>query len=318
MKFTDPVHARFCAAALLLGVLCSISAPGRAQGGATLRIATIPADNGAEVYYAKDMGFFERAGLNVEIQPIQNSSASASAVAANAIDISYGTLVPLSIAHTKNIPFVVVAPAVVYTSAAANSALVVAATSPIRTAKDLTGKTIGINGIGNISEFGPRAWIDQNGGDSTTVKLLELPFSEMATALAGGRIDAAWVTEPFLASAKKNGRILATAFDAIAKEFLVGVWFASAPWAKDHPDLVSRFAAVMRETAAWANKNQAKSAEILVKYTKIDPAVVATTVRSRYADRLTAPLMQPVINVTAKYNKFAPFPADELIYVPPR
>jgi NitT/TauT family transport system substrate-binding protein len=310
--------ARFWATAVLLGLLASASPAGWAQDAPVLRIATLPSDNGAEVYYAKDLGLFAKAGLNVEIQPIQNSSASASAVVSNAIDISYGTVVPLAIAHVKNIPFVVVAPAVVYTSAAPNSALLVLTNSPLRTAKDLAGKTIGINGVGNISEFGPRAWLDQNGADSGSVKFLELPFSEMPAALAAGRIDAAWVTEPFLSSTKRNARVLATAFDAISKQFLVGIWFASAPWAKDHPDLVNRFAAVMRETAVWANKNQAKSAAILVKYTKIDPAVVATTVRSRYAEQLTGSLMQPVIDVTAKYAKFAPFPAAELIYTPPR
>jgi ABC-type nitrate/sulfonate/bicarbonate transport system substrate-binding protein len=316
MKHTLP--ARFWATAVLLAMLASTSAAGWAQDAPLLRIATLPSDNGAQVYYAKDLGLFAKAGLNVEIQPIQNSSASASAVLANATDISYGTLVPLAIAHIKNIPFVVVAPAVVYTSAAPNSALLVAVNSPIRTAKDLAGKTIGINGVGNISEFGPRAWIDQDGGDSNAVRFLELPYSEMAVALGAGRIDAAWLTEPFLSSTKRNGRVLATAFDAISKEFLVGIWFTSAPWAKDHPDLVKRFAAVMREAALWANKNQAQSAAILVKYTKIDPAVVATTVRSRYAEQLTGSLMQPVIDVTAKYAKFAPFPAGELIYIPPR
>lgn len=310
--------ARFWATAALLGILASTSPAGWAQDAPVLRIATLPSDNGAEVYYAQDLGLFAKAGLKVEIQPILNSSASASAVVANAIDISYGTVVPLAIAHIKNIPFVVVAPAVVYTSAAPNSALLVLANSPLRTAKDMTGKTIGINGVGNISEFGPRAWLDQNGADSNSVKFLELSFSEMPAALAAGRIDAAWVTEPFLSSTKRNGRVLATAFDAISKEFLVGIWFASAPWAKDHPDLVKRFAAVMLETARWANKNQAQSAAILVKYTKIDPAVVATTVRSRYAEQLTGSLMQPVIDVTAKYAKFPPFPAAELIYIPPR
>jgi NitT/TauT family transport system substrate-binding protein len=305
-------------AVLAVALVCAVAAPAQTQTLLTLRVATIPAENGAQVYYAKEMGFFVKAGLNVEIQSLQNSGATASALASNAIDVAYGTLVPLSIAHTKNIPFVVVAPAVVYTASAPNSALVVGVNSPLKTAKDLTGKVLGINGVGNISEYGPRAWIDANGGDSNTVHFLELPFSEMQNALGAGRIDAAWVTEPFLASAKKNGRVLATAFDAIAKEFLVGIWFTTAQWAKDHPDAVGRFAAVMRQTADWANKNQAKTAEILVKYTKMDPAVIATTVRSRYGDRVTPALMQPVINVSAKYGKFQPFPASELIYAASR
>jgi ABC-type nitrate/sulfonate/bicarbonate transport system substrate-binding protein len=54
-------------------------------------------------------------------------------------------------------------------------------------------------------------------------------------------------------------------FDAVAKKFLFASWFATSPWAASHPDLVKRFDEVMRETAVWANKNQAQSAAILAK-----------------------------------------------------
>jgi ABC-type nitrate/sulfonate/bicarbonate transport system substrate-binding protein len=74
----------------------------------------------------------------------------------------------------------------------------------------------------------------------------------------------------------------------------------------------------MRETALWANQNPVKSGEILAKYSKIDPAVVATMARAHYADRLTPALMQPLIDASAKYNDFKPFPATELIYMPAR
>jgi hypothetical protein len=36
--------------------------------------------------------------------------------------------------------------------------------------------------------------------------------------------------------------------------------------------------------------------------------------RTRYGEQLSPSLMQPVIDVAAKYSKFAPFPADQLIY----
>jgi ABC-type nitrate/sulfonate/bicarbonate transport system substrate-binding protein len=103
-------------------------------------------------------------------------------------------------------------------------------------------------------------------------------------------------------------------FDAIAPRFLIGAWFASMQWASEHRDAVARFAGVIRETAAWANKNQAQSAQIVAKYTKLDPAVLATMTRSRYAETLAATAMQPLIDTSAKYNGFAPFAAQELIF----
>jgi NitT/TauT family transport system substrate-binding protein len=155
--------------------------------------------------------------------------------------------------------------------------------------------------------------MDQNGGDSSTVKFIEIPFPAMPAALEARRIDAAFIAEPFLTVALKTGRVLAYGYDSIAKHFLFGAFFTTPQWAQDHPDVVSRFAVAIRETAAWANKNPVKSGEILAKYTKIDPAVIASMTRARFAEQLTPALMQPLIDVSAKYNGFASFPAQELL-----
>ena len=74
----------------------------------------------------------------------------------------------------------------------------------------------------------------------------------------------------------------------------------------------------MHEAAVWGNANHAKSAEILLKYAKIDPELAANMVRIHYGERLSPALMQPVINVAAKYGKFPPFAADAIIYKPGR
>ncbi|HXP93807.1 MAG TPA: ABC transporter substrate-binding protein [Candidatus Binatia bacterium] len=302
----------------LLLVLCSTASPGRSQAPTMLRIAVNPIEVYAQVYYAKEMGFFQKAGLDVDIQPSQSGSAIAAAVVGNAADIGATSTVVDAVAHGKHIPFVVIAPAALYTSAAPTAALFVAVNSPIRKAADLNGKTISVSGLGTVTEYGTRAWIDKNGGDSSTAKFVELAASATTEAVLTGRIDAAYITEPYVSLGKKNLRLLAYVHDAIAKQFLLSTWVTTTQWAKDHPDLVNRFAAVMRETAIWANRNPDKSGEILVKYVKIDPALLATMNRARFAERLTPALMQPPIDVAAKYAKFDSFPATELIYSPSR
>lgn len=296
-------------------LLCLMAKPGAAQP-ATIRIGVVPTETSAEAFYAAQMGFFAKAGLDVEIQMIQSASVVTAAVASNAVDIGWSSCVPLAIAHAKSIPFVVIAPASLYSSAAPNAAIFVAPNSALQTAKDLNGKIVAVTGLGTISEFGPRAWIDRNGGDSSTVKFVELQYSAMPDALAAGRIDVAYLTEPWLAVGKKTARLLAYPFDAVGKEFLFGTWFTTAQWAANHPDLVKRFAEVMRETAAWANQNPAQSGALLAKYTKLDPAVVASMVRVRFGDRLTAGMLQPEIDLAAKYGNISAFPAAEMLYVP--
>jgi NitT/TauT family transport system substrate-binding protein len=267
------------------------------------------------------MGFFAKEGLDADLVSIQSGSAVASAVAGNAVDTGFASLIPLAIAHTKKIPFVLIAPGAFWTQAARNDALFVAGNSPIRNAKDLNGKTLSCAGLGTLTEYAARAWIDQNGGDATTVKFVEMGYATMPAALAAGRIDAALVNEPYLGAMKKeDGRLLGYAFDAIAKEYMIGGWFSNADWAKDHPDLVKRFAAAMRDAALWANdpRNREQSTAILESYTKIDPSLAATMVHVHFGTTLAPAAVQPQVDIAAKYGGFASFPAQEIIYASSR
>jgi NitT/TauT family transport system substrate-binding protein len=314
MDRTVITRARASAAIFGAASLLMSTARGRAQSLIPLRIATLPIESAAEVYYAKEMGFFAKAGFDADIQTMQTSAAMAAAAASNSIDIGYSPVDSMATIHQKKVPVVIIAPANEYVSPSRNAGLALPANSPVRVAKDLNGKTIAVSNLRSLSENAARAWMDRNGGDSSTAKFVEIPFPAMQPALDAGRIDAAWVAEPFISASAKNGRVIEYGFDAIATRFLIGAWFTTAQWASDHRDAVARFAAMMHETAVWANKNPAQSGVIVGKYTKIDPAVLATMTRSRYAEALTAASMQPLIDISAKYNGFPSFPAQDLMY----
>jgi NitT/TauT family transport system substrate-binding protein len=306
--------------AFAAAAFAALGTRGSPQSRPAVRVAALPSEAAAEVFYAQEMGFFANAGIDVDVQTMQNGAAVASAVASNAVDIGWTTPVSLAIARQKGIPFLTIAPAVLYTAAAPFTALFVAAGSPIRTAADLHGKVIGANGLGTMTEYGPRAWIDRNGGDSTQVRFLELPFSAMVDSLVAGRVDAAEIGEPALAVATAKNHLLAYPMNAVANEFLFGVWFGATAWVKAHPDVVARFVAAIHTTAAWANQpaNQTRSGAILSQYTKIPSAAIATMTRARYGEVLSPSLIQPVVDVAAHYLHFASFPAQELLYAPAR
>jgi NitT/TauT family transport system substrate-binding protein len=311
-RFT-PSLVRIAAAVLAL-VFAAAPFPGRAQE-TTLKIATIPIDTGAEAFYALDQGFFKKAGLDVSLERISNGPAIAAAVASGAVDIGFSNLVSLAIAYKRGVAITLIAPAGMYNSKAPTSTCVVALNSPIKTAKDLNGKVFATNGLKNIGEFGPRAWIDKNGGDSATVKFVEMPFPDMAGALTQGRIDAAVMAEPTMTESKGQTRFLSNCYDGIGTNYMIGAYFASTPWANAHPDLVRKFQTAMRDTAQWANKNHAASAVILARESKMNPEIAAKMYRSVYPERLEAAAIQPVIDVTAKYGALpATFPAAEMMY----
>lgn len=306
----------FVASLLVLTSVMFTGGSARAQE-VTLKIATIPIDAGAEVYYAQDQGFFDKQGLTAKIQSIPNGAAIASAVASGSLDIGYSNLISLAIAHARGVPVTVIAPAGLYSTNAPTSVCIVAKNSPIKTAKDLDGKIFATNGLRNITEYAPRAWMDKNGGDSKTLKFTEMPLSEMAVALTRGTVDAALSAEPFLTQGKEQTRVLSKCYDGVATNFMIAAYFTTTTWAKAHPELVRKFADAIRATADWANKNHAASAAILARETKIAPEVANTMVRSVYPETSDPKLMQPMIDVAAKYGALsAAFPASELIYKP--
>lgn len=287
----------------------------RSQGMPAVRIAVLPIDAAAEPYYAKAMGFFAHNGLDATIQVVREST-MAPAITPGDFDFGYATIDTLANIHTKGAPLVVIAAAAEYDTAINShaSALIVPASSTVRSARDLNGKTIATNALHSLSDNGPKAWIDQNGGDSATVKFVELPFPAMPAAIAAGRVDAAQIAEPFVAVAKEAGRVLTYGYDAIGKRFLISGWVATPQFIKANPDVVRRFVATIHQTGEWANVNQAQSAKLLINFAKLDPAILPRLTRARYAERLTAAALQPLVNIAAKYDGFAPYAASDLVY----
>jgi NitT/TauT family transport system substrate-binding protein len=280
----------------------------------TIRVATIPIDAGSEVYYAQEMHFFQRAGINVEIIGLNSGGAVSTAVVGGAADIGQSNAVPVAEAHDHGVPVVFIAPANRYSVLAGQAALVVEKDSPIHTARDFNGKTIGVSGLRGIQEIGTLNWLDKNGGDAKSVHFLDLPFPEQGEAIATHRIDASTLSEPALSVALNSHRfrVIADPYSAIAPEFLMGGWFATPAWAKDHPQLVAAFSSAIVQAARWANAHQAESAQILANVSK---ATIGPNMhRVPFAEHLNAADLQPLIDACAKYGLIkATFPAAQII-----
>jgi NitT/TauT family transport system substrate-binding protein len=308
---------RYHAVATIATGLLAASMPVVARATTSLRVATLPIDGTALPYYAKDLNYFQDAGIDLTIQNITNGAVIASAVLSNSVDIGSSEITALAAAYTRGLPVVIIAAGGVYTTGSLATQLMVRKDSPLHTAADLSGKTIGVTGLANIAQYAPELWIDKNGGKSSTVKFLEVPLPELPSALQQGRVDAAWLTEPYIHNSASFTRTFATCFDAVAPRWALGVWFTSRAWASANRDVVNGFRTAMSKAATWANANHDKSAVILAKYSNRDADAVRNMYRTTYATQLDAAQIQPVIDLAARYGAIsAPFPAQEIMYSP--
>ncbi len=294
-----------------------IASAARAQGSSPVSVGTLAIDEGAQVFYAKDQQFFSRAGIDVDIRPMPTGPGIVAAAAAGDIDVGFSNLFALAAAFTRGAQLRLIAPGQLFFAGGQSLAIIVRTDSPYRTGKDLNGKKIGVRASTSLVGVGAKAWIDQHGGDSNTIQLVQLPGERHAEALEQGQVDAlsASLTD---VPVPKNGtkRIIGYPTDAIAPRFIGSGWYARADWIEAHRDVARRYAGAIVQAGRWANVHQTESGQILMKYTHLTPEGLAAIRdhRARYGDVLDPALIDPLIAVAARYNVIPRvFPARELV-----
>ncbi|HTJ24850.1 MAG TPA: ABC transporter substrate-binding protein [Candidatus Limnocylindria bacterium] len=292
--------------------------PGRAwaAGPTTVRLAAAPDDDITPILYGQSSGIFKKAGLDVQLSVMGSGSATASAVAGGAIDIGKSSLTSLISAHARGIPFVIVAPASLYLESAPIAGLVVAKDSALASGRDFNGKTVSASSLKDLMAVATQAWIDQHGGDSSSVRFIEIPSSAVAVALGQKKIDGATMVTPALAEALDSGnaKLLGRSFSAIAKRFLVAGWFTTRDYVAHEEDTVRRFVAAFREASAYTDTHHAQTVALLAEYSRLAPQTVRRMVRSTVGTSVEPRDIQPVIDAAVRYKVIdRPFPAQELI-----
>ncbi len=280
----------------------------------TIRLGVTPIDSLAPVAYAIRTGMFEKAGLQIELSMMVSGNAITAAVVGGSLDIGLSSLDGIIQGHLRGVPLTIVAPGGLWVDADTNG-LIVPKGSPLRKASDFNNKTISTNALASVGTVAMQAWVDQNGGDSKTLHFFELPASAAGAALAQGRMDAALLSNPQLAAALANGaRQIAHVYDAIARQFSLGVWVAMQSYVEKNHALVERFSRVVAEAGAYARAHPEATVADEAAYTKTDPAVIAHMQRQRMGTTVSASDIQPVIDALAKYKLIdKPFSATELI-----
>jgi NitT/TauT family transport system substrate-binding protein len=273
-----------------------------AQEAAPVRIGFVLGDTFAQAIYGQQAGIFAKAGIDAQLTVLANAGAVAAAVAGGSLDVATGDIVSLSNAINHGVSVMLLAGGALYSANAPTTLLCVDGNSPIRTAKELEGKSIAVITLVGLGTASTKAWLAQNGADPSKVSFLELPTSSMQPALDRGQVAAAVIGEPGLTSVRDKIRIIGKPYDAIAKSFLISEWFTTPDWLAHNTAVAKRVVAAIYETARWANAHQEQTLPMLAGYLKLDPQTLHGTTRAVYATRLTASDIQPVIDVAVKYR----------------
>jgi NitT/TauT family transport system substrate-binding protein len=314
--------ARRCGVVLALAMLMALPVAAQTTPPPiTIQVASNAADDVTPILYAQKMGLFAKAGLDVQLQRMNSGAAVTAAVIGGAVDIGKSSIIPLINAHVHGVPVEIVAPGEMWDPAAPISGMLVKKDGPIQTARDLEGKTVAVVALGDLTDTGVRAWLDQSGVNPKSVHYLEMPSSAVLAALNNGRIDGANVSNPIFTQIVASGqvRVISRPADAIAHHYLITAFFGTDAYLAKNAAAVAKFVQVLRTAAAYTNTHHAETIAMTAGFWGIDPAALASMNRATVGLTLDPRDIQPVVDASAKYGVIeSSFDARQLIAAPAR
>lgn len=289
----------------------------RAQTLEKIRLTGVPTDDLTPIFYAVKNGLYQRAGLDVEFIPASSGTAATTAVVSGTYEMGKGSSIAALVAHLRGLPLTIVGNGAIWDPRNPFSLMLVAADSPIKTGADLNGKIASAAALNDLVQLAIMAWADKNGGDSKTIKWVEIPNSASGASLAEHRTDVTMLQEPALTAALETGkiRVLAPGMNAIADRCVLTIYFAQADWLAKHPDAVRKWVRVTYEAAAYTNSHKAETAPMMADVTKIPIETIRKMARVDHSTSSDPALIQPVIDAAAKYKNISrAFPAKEAYF----
>jgi NitT/TauT family transport system substrate-binding protein len=273
-------------------------------------------DNAA-LFMAMEKGFFKSEGLELETVPMAGGAVIVQGVTSGDLQFGWSNVISLYQANVEGFDFKLVAGGATNVKGKNEThAIQVLKNSPIKSAKDLDGKTVAVNTLNNIVHLMVMAWMDKNGASSAKVKFVELPFPQMLAALSSGRVDAISIHEPFATAAVQKGeaRVLAQPWGDVLPKFLIASWFASDKWIAKNKNTIQAFVRAINRGIDAIHADPEGSRAAMIKWAGLSPELAGKIGLPVFEKAISERDVQATIDLTVKYKLISrPLKARDVI-----
>ncbi len=271
------VSARFALIALTSAALALGSAAAQAQTKLRVGIGAAAEDPFWLLLVKPELGSNHGKGYTTEYTRFPGADKRFQAFEAGALDIATSSANAALFAAGEGIEFKIIASIARESPRGFYTKFAVKNDSPIKSIKDVVGKTIGINGFSGSGHLWVRAALERAGLTEKQVTLVPLPFPAQAEALKAGKIDVGMFPQPFAEMIQRDGgyRTVFTSKDgAPFEEELILLIAKNDFLQKNRPAVEAMLADVVKVLDYYGkNQREAKTALIDAKLVRLSPEI---------------------------------------------
>ena len=269
-------------ATVLVGL--ALGLPAAAQPLEPVRVAIVPSTATGGLYIAKEKGYFAALGLAVELETVTTASQMQAMLATNRVQVLGGAVtVGLINGIAGGLP------AKIYYTLSQNPSGHVILLRPdlvgtVKTAADLKGRTLALNGRGTTDDYQAAEFLATGGLGFHDVDIKIIPLPDMAAALENKGVDAAMMFPPLstVVMAKKLGVRWAEPEDHLrVQPLLIAAGQFNTDWAKAKEKAARAFLeGILKGTREYCaayhgGANRPEVVRILAQYTTVhDPELI--------------------------------------------
>jgi len=248
----------------------------------------------APLFVAKQKGFFEKRGLNVELQALRGGNVLVPSLVANSVQIATLTAPSLVQAVDGGLDLVSVTGMSLINLGQKDSALVVRTGSNVNSVGDLKGRRIAVGTLGSISQVLFDKWLMMKGFDPKAFVYVEASYPQMPDIIKNGSVDAVLIPDPFMTAITKSGSgtVLSYYFGEIRDDIPGMINVATKDWAQKKSKEVALFREAIDEAIAFTAANPDAMLAIVTETLKLPADVVKGTELTRFKSTVDTADMQ--------------------------
>jgi len=266
-----------------------------------------------------EQGFFEDEGIDLTVDYAATGAAAIPQVLNGQQQVALGGISAAVTAVSQDIPVIIVSGSVNDREDPEGTQYqtLVPADSDVQSFADLSGRTVAVNSLQCCWEFWIREAVEKDGGDPSSLNLVQLPFADAVTALREGEVDAISTVQPFATGLRQDGFRDIGDSPAIAYDDPDNgntVFYMAQSFIDENPGIVERWRTALQRSADYANSDAEATRAQIVEQTGTDAALIGDAPLPQYSAEVDRDAVEKEAGFLVKYGVIdeAP-PLSELI-----